>query len=66
LRYLKGIIFLPKLQGCNGGTIVSSNCPQNLYHQDNHIKSHLFVKRRMFPVIKKIIPRLVFFSREQP
>ena len=53
LRSLKGI-YLPKLQGCNGSIvsvgddIVSSNCPQDRYHQDDHRKNHLLGKDECF------------------
>jgi len=53
LRSLKGIIHLPKLQGCNGaiitvdGYMITSNYPQDCYRQDDYRKSHLLRKRNV-------------------
>ena len=51
LGFLKGIIFLPKLQDSNGavvaviGYVVSSDCQQDRCQQDDHRKSHVKTKK---------------------
>jgi len=51
LGFLKGIIFLPKLQDSNGavvaviGYVVSSDSQQDRCQQDDHRKSHVKTKK---------------------